>query len=195
MRRGNRVAHERLLCPCGSDSPRSVPENAFQLTIYGMSTTSPKPKKKRSKKPLPVLGWKEWISLPDLGVEKISVKVDTGAGTSSLYATNIRVIERDGDEFARFLITFGKPKERKFITAEAPLVGFRTIRSSSGEAEERPVIKTRICTMGRCWQSEITLTSRRMMQFPMLLGRACVRKRFLVDPSHSFLSSKQDLIP
>jgi hypothetical protein len=164
--------------------------------MHGMSVQSPKSmKKKKVKKPLPVLGWKEWISLPDLGIDRISVKVDTGASTSALYATHIRVVEREGAEYARFLVTYGQPKDRKFITAEAPLVGFRTIRSSSGEAEDRPVIKTRICTMGRCWQSEITLTSRRMMQFPMLLGRACVRKRFLVDPSHSFLSSKHDLIP
>lgn len=156
-------------------------------------STEKKPRKKKTKKPLSLLGWREWISLPDLDVDKIHAKVDTGAHTSSLYATHIKVFERDGSEFAKFRVTYGKPGQRKFSTTEAPLVGFRKVKSSSGETEERPVIKTSICIMNQCWKSEITLTSRQMMQYPMLLGRACLRKRFVVDPSKSHLSAKQEV--
>ena len=162
------------------------------LTIHGMSTKK-KTRKKKTKKPLTLLGWREWISLPDLDVDKISAKVDTGANTSSLYATHIKVIECDGKEFAKFRVTYGKPGDRRFSTTMAPLVGFRKVRSSSGETEERPVIKTSICIMDQCWKSEITLTSRQSMQYPMLLGRACLRKRFIVDPSKSHLSAKQEV--
>ena len=157
-----------------------------------MSTVK-KTRKKRAKKPLALLGWREWISLPDLGVDKISAKIDTGANTSSLYATHIKVIEKQGKEFALFRVTYGKPGHRKFSTAQAPLVGFRTVKSSSGETEERPVINTSICIMGQCWKSEITLTSRQSMQFPMLLGRACLRRRFVVDPSRAHLSAKLEV--
>jgi len=120
-------------------------------------------------------------------------KVDTGASTSSLYATHIKVFEKEGEEFASFRITYGKPSQRKYTTAKAPLAGFRKVKSSSGETEERPVIKTSVCIMGQCWKSEITLTSRQSMQFPMLLGRACIKKRFLVDPSRANLSAKQEV--
>ena len=157
-----------------------------------MSTVK-KIRKKRTKKPLALLGWREWISLPDLGVDKISAKIDTGANTSSLYATHIKVIEINDEEFAKFRVTYGKPGHRKFSTTQAPLVGFRKVKSSSGETEERPVIKTSICIMGQCWKSEVTLTSRQSMQYPMLLGRACLRKRFIVDPSKSHLSAKQEV--
>jgi hypothetical protein len=158
-----------------------------------MSEVKKKTRKKNGKKPLALLGWREWISLPDLGVDKISAKVDTGAHTSSLYATHIKVFERDGKEFAKFRVTYGKPSKRKFATAEAPLAGFRKIKSSSGETEERPVITTSLCIMGQCWKSEITLTSRQSMQFPMLLGRACLKKRFIVDPSRANLSAEQEV--
>jgi hypothetical protein len=150
-------------------------------------------RKKRVRKPLALLGWREWISLPDLDVDKISAKVDTGAHTSSLYATHIKVFEHDGNEFAKFRVTYGKPGKRKFSTTQAPLVGFRKIKSSTGETEERPVIKTSVCIMGQCWKSEITLTSRQSMQFPMLLGRACLKKRFIVDPSRANLSAEQEI--
>ena len=152
-----------------------------------------KTRKKRTKKQLALLGWREWISLPDLGIDKISAKIDTGAHTSSLYATHIKVFERDEEEFATFRVTYGKPGKRKFSTAEAPLVGFRKVKSSSGETEERPVILTSLCIMGQCWKSEVTLTSRQSMQFPMLLGRACLKKRFIVDPSRANLSAKQEV--
>ncbi|MDP6541642.1 MAG: RimK/LysX family protein, partial [Phycisphaerales bacterium] len=95
---------------------------------------------------------------------------------------------------AKFRVTYGKPSNRKYSTAEAPLAGFRKVRSSSGETEERPVIETAICIMGQCWKSEITLTSRQSMQFAMLLGRACLRKRFIVDPSRANLSAKQEVV-
>jgi|TARA_B100000809_G_C14932713_1_gene457470 hypothetical protein len=155
--------------------------------------TKNKTRKKRVRKPLALLGWREWISLPDLGVDKISAKIDTGANTSSLYATHIKVIEINDEEFAKFRVTYGKPGHRKFSTTQAPLVGFRKVKSSSGETEERPVIKTSICIMGQCWKSEVTLTSRQSMQFPMLLGRACLKKRFIVDPSRANLSALQEI--
>ena len=153
-----------------------------------------KKKRSRNARQLALLGWREWISLPDLEVDKISAKVDTGANTSSLYATHIKVFERDGKEYAKFRVTYGKQGKRKFKTAEAPLVGFRKVKSSSGDAEERPVIKTSICIMGQCWKSEITLTSRQSMQFPMLLGRACLKKRFVVDPSRANLSAQKEVL-
>ena len=106
---------------------------------------------------------------------------------------HIKVIEINDEEFAKFRVTYGKPGHRKFSTTQAPLVGFRKVKSSSGETEERPVIKTSICIMGQCWKSEITLTSRQSMQFPMLLGRACLKKRFIVDPSRANLSAEQEI--
>jgi len=182
-----------------SDPTRAVailPSSLHSLvstTISGMPESKTMKKKKKTKKQLSLLGWREWISLPDLDVDKISAKIDTGAHTSSLYATHIKVAEIDGKEFASFRVTYGKPGKRKFSTTRAPLVGFRKIKSSSGETEERPVIKTSVCIMGQCWKSEITLTSRQSMQFPMLLGRACLKKRFIVDPSRANLSAKQEV--
>ena len=126
--------------------------------------------------------------MPELGLENIRAKVDTGATTSSLYATHVQVMEKEGKEFARFRVHFGLRGNRTFRVAEAPLISFRTVRSSSGDAEDRPVIKTKVCALGRCWTTEITLTSRRMMEYPMLLGRSFLSRRFVVDPSRSFLS-------
>lgn len=137
---------------------------------------------------LPIIGWREWIALPDLGVERLKAKVDTGARTSSLHAVHVEKIRRRGKDLARFVV---HPKQRDSETelvVTAPILDFRYVKSSSGHRELRPVIETRIELFGETWPIEVTLAARDMMGFRMLLGRQALARRFTVDPSRSFLS-------
>ncbi len=132
---------------------------------------------------LPTIGWREWLALPDLGVARIKAKIDTGARSSALHASDI---ERSGDR-VKFIT---RPKHAGTgdpVSCEADLLDVRTIKSSNGAIEERYLISTSVELKGICWPIELTLTSRDDMLFWMLLGREAMRGRFLVDPGASFL--------
>ncbi|WDP88830.1 MAG: ATP-dependent zinc protease [Desulfobacter sp.] len=135
---------------------------------------------------LPVIGWREWVSLPDLGVNQIKVKVDTGARSSSLHAIKLNLFERDGEKWVRFQINPLQEKTTHKVTAEAKIIDFRSIRSSNGMEEMRPVISTHISLLGLEWPIELTLSNRDEMGFRMLLGRQAFRDRFYVDAGRSF---------
>jgi len=139
---------------------------------------------------LPVIGWREWISLPNLGVNAIKVKVDTGARSSSLHAIKQNIFERDGEKWVRFQINPVQHKTGNKIKAEAKILEFRSVRSSSGVAEMRPVIKTHIRLLDLVWPIELTLSNRDAMGFRMLLGRQAFRHKFLVDASRSYYGGK-----
>lgn len=142
------------------------------------------------KPPLPAVGWREWLALPELGIERIKVKVDTGARTSALHAFDVESFERDGCTWVRFLV---HPIQKDFDTTvetEAPLVDRRHVRSSSGKATLRPVIRTTVRLGTELWPIELTLVRRDVMGFRMLLGRQALRRRFVVDPGRSFLHGK-----
>ena len=143
-----------------------------------------RPPAARRKKP--VLGWREWAALPDLGIERIKVKVDTGARSSALHAFDVTEEEQDGEVWVRFKIHPIQRNARHTIETRALLVDEREVRSSSGRASLRPVIETRIVVGRRVWPIEITLVRRDLMGFRMLLGRQAVRGGFLVDPGRSF---------
>ena len=130
-----------------------------------------------------MIGWREWISLPDLGVAWIKAKVDTGAKSSSVHAWDIDV---DGDE-VRFNLHPLQDDESIVIAAVAPLVEHREVRSSNGEVDVRPVIRTPAVVRGQRFDIELSLTSRDEMGFRMLLGRSAMRRRFVVDPGKSFV--------
>ncbi|MDY7005009.1 MAG: ATP-dependent zinc protease [Cyanobacteriota bacterium] len=139
---------------------------------------------------LPIIGWREWIKLPEIGITKIKAKIDTGARTSSLHAFDIETFEIDGKPRVKFKI---HPKQRdtnQTIIAEAELIDERNVRSSSGQAELRPVILTEVNLMQKKWQVELTLTNRELMGFRMLLGRQAVRGFFLINPGKSYLGKK-----
>lgn len=136
------------------------------------------------------IGWREWISLPDLGVPDIKAKVDTGARSSSLHAFDILVVRGRGRSTVRFQISSPPDDPRPSIACEAPLHDERQVRSSDGRQELRPVIRTRIAALGESWDIDLTLTSRGEMGFAMLLGREAIRRRFVVDPGRSFLLRK-----
>ncbi|MEY2406918.1 MAG: hypothetical protein QOH64_3358 [Acidimicrobiaceae bacterium] len=135
------------------------------------------------KPPKPVIGWREWVGLPDLGVDWMKAKVDTGARSSSLHAWDVEI---DGD-VVRFNVHPVQDDDEVVVQAEAELVEHRDVRSSNGDVEVRPVIRTVALLRGERIPIELTLSRRDEMGFRMLLGRSAVRRRFLVDPGRSFL--------
>lgn len=140
---------------------------------------------------LPVIGWREWVALPDLGVRSIKAKVDTGARTSSLHAFDLQEIERDGATYVRFAIHPEQRRSEPEIAAELPLLARRPVRDSGGRVESRHVVETTIELGGQSWPIELTLTRRDAMGFRMLLGRQAVRGRFVVDPGTSFRTGRR----
>ena len=137
--------------------------------------------------PHPVLlGWREWLSLPVLGIVAVRAKVDTGARSSALHVRDQEVFLREGREFVRFLLDTGV-QDLPPQLAEAAVLDRRRVTDSGGNTSERIFIRTRLRLAGQAWQAEVNLTHRRNMLFPMLLGRTALAGRFLVDPASSFL--------
>ena len=149
-----------------------------------------KPGKRKKGAPDRVVGWREWLALPELGIERIKAKVDTGARSSSLHAYDFRRFERKGVAMLRFKVHPLQDDSRTTVDAEAELVDMRKVRSSSGTQTLRPVIHTDVELAGVRWEIEVTLVRRDLMGFRMLLGRQAVRRRFLVDPGGSFLEAR-----
>jgi hypothetical protein len=133
----------------------------------------------------PVIGWREWVNLPDLGVPAVKAKVDTGARSSSLHAWDIEF--DDGAGTVRFNVRPLQDDESMVVATSAPLVEHREVRSSNGEVERRPVIRTTAVVLGQPLTIELSLADRDEMGFRMLLGRSAIRRRFVVDAGRSFL--------
>ena len=142
------------------------------------------------KKELKVIGWREWISLPDLEIKAIKAKVDSGARTSSLHAFDMEIYKRGQNQYVKFSIHPEQKSEKKEIECRAKILEFRKIKSSNGQTELRPVILTKVGLLDEIWEVEMTLTNRDEMGFRMLLGRESIRKKFLVDTGNSFYGIK-----
>jgi len=137
-----------------------------------------------------IIGWKEWVELPQLKIPHIKAKIDTGAKTSCLHAENIDSFMQDGKEYVRFSTSFGIDNA-KSITCECPVIDKRTVVSSSGQGELRYAILTKIRLGEWSGDVEMTLTSRKKMQYNMLVGRTSIRVgNFLVDPSKKYILGK-----
>jgi len=137
------------------------------------------------KLPTSIIGWREWCALPDLQLPGVLAKIDTGAKTSSLHAFNIRTSTR-GKDWLSFSIHPVQRRRNPEIRCEALCVDLRTVTSSNGKSEERPVIETVIQIGAQRFSTEITLTNRDEMGFRMLIGRQSLSRRFVVDPSLSY---------
>ena len=147
-----------------------------------------KPKVKRIK---PLIGWQEYCGLPDLGLQNINAKIDTGAKTSALHAYDIKIFSKFGQKFVRFKVHPLARNTKVVKACEAALIERRYVVSSNGEREKRYVIRTQIELGSRSFEAELTLTSRHKMAFRMLLGREALRKaRVAVDPTKAHLMGK-----
>ncbi|MEC9110029.1 MAG: RimK/LysX family protein [Pseudomonadota bacterium] len=141
------------------------------------------------RKELPVVGWRELVHLPELGLHAVPAKIDTGARTSSLHGTVLEEFERDGERYVRFAVDFALQHVRQ--VCEAVHVDVRGITSSNGETQRRYVIKTPLKIGGVEFRAEISLADRRDMRFPMLIGRSSLRRRFVVDSGYSWLQTPE----
>ncbi|HKE48204.1 MAG TPA: RimK/LysX family protein [Rhodanobacteraceae bacterium] len=134
------------------------------------------------------LGWREWLALPALGIGAIKAKLDTGARSSSLCVVSVDEFDQGGRTWVRFRVRPRRRSER-IVTCEAPVVARRPVTDSGGHTSERWFIRTAVVLAGRRFETDINLTDRRAMLFPLLLGRAALGG-FRVDPSLSYTSAR-----
>jgi len=139
-------------------------------------------KKKREKK---VVGWKEQVALPDLKIKSVIAKIDTGANLATIDADDIKFVTRKDVKYVKFTV---KKRNNTVRKTYAPLAGFKRIRSSNGDVERRPYIKTDILMDGITKNIELTLTDRGPMDYTMLIGRKALGRRWIVNPSISFMT-------
>lgn len=134
-----------------------------------------------------VIGSEEWCSFPDLDIPYIKARVDSGAKTSSIHATNIVAFSRNGEDWVKFDVNPLQNNTKLVRHCEAKLIDKRIVKSSSGYREQRYVIKTDLKIGDNNFPIEITLTNRDSMGFRMLLGREAMIGKMLVDPEEKYL--------
>lgn len=133
-----------------------------------------------------LIGWREWVALPELGVPALKAKIDTGARTSALHVSELDLYGTADARWARFVLHPLRKRPAVAISCTAQVIDERVVSDSGGNRERRPVIRTLFSLGGQTWPIEITLTNREDMLFRMLLGRTAMHGRLIVDPQQSY---------
>jgi hypothetical protein len=137
-----------------------------------------------------LIGWKEWLTLPDLGIPAIKAKIDTGARTSALHTFSLETFTAEGQLMVRFGIHPLQKRRNVEVFCEAPVIDCRLVKDSGGHVEKRYVIRTSAVLGDVQWAIQATLTNRDGMRFRMLLGRKALEARFIIDPGRSYISGR-----
>ncbi|MBX2840016.1 MAG: ATP-dependent zinc protease [Gammaproteobacteria bacterium] len=136
------------------------------------------------------LGWREWVSMPDLDVPAIKAKIDTGARTSAIHAFDLEPFLRGEEKWIRFKVLPIQNAEDVVRQCEARIVDNRQITDSGGHQQHRVVVETTLILGGITKKIELTLTERSSMMFRLLIGRTALQPEYLVDPAESFLCGR-----
>ncbi len=137
--------------------------------------------------PKPVIGWREWLSRPHLGVPGIKAKIDTGARSSALHMHDYEVFQRNGDDWVLFHLAPLPHRPSVMCACETPVSDYRQVKDSGGHPERRPFIWTVARAGSFEWEIDLSLTNREGMKFRMLLGRTAIAPQFTVDPAAQYL--------
>lgn len=138
-----------------------------------------------------LIGRRDVANLPQFGLEHVDVKVDSGAYTSSIHVTFCQEIEEAGVK--RLEVVFLDENHPAYTGQSIRFDEYRTkkVKSSTGQEQIRFFIKGKIELLGRKFVTEFSITERRGMRYPILLGRKVLNKRFIIDTSLVNLSKKK----
>ncbi|MDO9048774.1 MAG: ATP-dependent zinc protease [Methylobacter sp.] len=142
----------------------------------------------------PMLGWREWVGLPELKLAGIKAKIDTGARSSALHAFTIEPYRKDGQRWVMFAIHPLQKNCDVSIECHAQVKDRRMVTDSGGHKQRRYVIETQLVLGRSVIRAEMTLTNRDTMRFRMLLGRTAMDTRFIIDPGASYLQGQPDAV-
>ena len=141
-----------------------------------------------------IIGWQEHVDLPLLGLTNLKAKIDTGARTSALHATDIVEFQRDGRDWVRFHSMFDDDAHDRIV--ECPVHDRRHIKNTSGIPEHRVIIRTRFRIAEHLWKIDLSLTERTEMKFRMIVGRTALRRHpILVHPGKRNLATEAEVQP
>lgn len=142
----------------------------------------------------PMLGWREWVALPELNIARIKAKIDTGARSSALHAFAIEPYRKGGQRWIMFVMHPLQKRTDILVECHAPVKDRRLVSDSGGHRQRRYVIETQLIVGQSVIRAEMTLTNRDNMRFRMLLGRTAMDNRFIIDPGASYLLGKPDAV-
>jgi hypothetical protein len=148
-------------------------------------STAPEPDSSRV-----VVGWREWVALPQAGVDWVKAKIDTGARSSAIHAFDLETFEKDGQEWVRFSIHPWQRSDEDHVELSLPVLDRREVRSSNGQTEQRYAVALDVTLAGRTITTVMTLSNRDEMGFRMLIGREALERGFLVDSAISYAGGK-----
>ena len=134
-----------------------------------------------------IIGRLEYISLPELGFNDIEAKIDTGAYSSSIHCDTIVINEDNTVSFKLLDNSHPDYHERAIVL---PIHTLKRVKSSNGQVQERVAIKTKMTMGKKSYSVVLSLTDRKEMKYPMLIGRTELNKRFLVDTSLQYQLQK-----
>lgn len=138
-----------------------------------------------SQKAKTIVGRKESVDFPELGLKGIEAKIDTGAYSTALHAHKIWKEEVNGKQVLHFeLLDPGNPQYKNMVLTTEKFYR-KNVRSSNGRIEKRYIIKTTLVLGGKRRKTDVSLTNREKMRFPVLIGRKVLKNGFLVDVSKS----------
>ena len=136
---------------------------------------------------LAIIGSVEWCAFNELNIPIIAARIDSGAKTSSIQATEIKLIKKNDERWVRFVVYPIQRNNEVKVVCRAKLLGKRSIKGSFGISEERYIIKSPITLGDKIYDIELSLANRNTMEFRMLLGREAISGQFLINPSEKHL--------